>query len=80
METGDSEGQNGIDIDNRFSTRVGMSETELTTSALDQMRKVSSKGAEYWMGRDLQALLGYADWDNFSNVVKKGMVACERAA
>ena len=34
-------------------------------------------GVEYWLGRDLQHLLGYAKWDNFLNVVSKAKTACE---
>lgn len=56
-----------------------MSELPTTTSALDLHRRVKSNGVEFWMGRDIANLLGYADWDNFENVVQKAMVACERA-
>jgi len=34
-------------------------------------------GVEFWLGRDLQHLLGYAKWDNFLNVVSKAKTACE---
>ena len=56
-----------------------MSDTTGTTSALDEMRKISKTGAEFWMGRDLQVLLGYAEWDKFEKVIEKGIVSCERA-
>lgn len=33
---------------------------------------------EYWLARDLQHLLGYAEWRNFSNtVISKAKTACE---
>ncbi len=32
---------------------------------------------EYWLARDLQHLLGYAEWRNFLNVVTKAKTACE---
>jgi len=35
-------------------------------------------GTEFWCARDLQVLLGYAKWENFSNVVDKGITACEK--
>lgn len=28
-------------------------------------------GIEYWLARELQLLLGYADWRNFSNAIAK---------
>ena len=34
-------------------------------------------GVEYWLARDLQHLLGYAEWRNFSQVVGKAKTACE---
>lgn len=35
-------------------------------------------GVEFWLARDLQHLLGYAEWRNFSsNVVSKARIACE---
>lgn len=36
-------------------------------------------GVEFWLARDLQKLLGYAKWDNFSNVIEKGKIACGTA-
>ncbi len=33
-------------------------------------------GIEYWPARDLQLLLGYADWRNFLGVVDKAKTAC----
>ena len=32
---------------------------------------------EFWFARDLQKLLGYTDWRNFLQVVKKAKVACK---
>jgi DNA-damage-inducible protein D len=32
---------------------------------------------EYWLASDLQHLLGYAEWRNFTAIVKKAKTACE---
>lgn len=32
---------------------------------------------EYWLARDLQYLLGYDQWRNFSQVISKAKIACE---
>jgi DNA-damage-inducible protein D len=34
-------------------------------------------GVEYWMARELQELLGYADWRNFLNAINKAKESCE---
>ncbi|MGQ0444782.1 MAG: BRO family protein [Beijerinckiaceae bacterium] len=36
-------------------------------------------GVEYWLARDLQHLLGYAEWRNFQNVLSKAKTSCEVA-
>lgn len=34
-------------------------------------------GIEYWLARELQELLGYSDWRNFSNAINKAKESCE---
>ena len=34
-------------------------------------------GIEYWLARELQELLGYADWRNFLNAISKAKDSCE---
>lgn len=34
-------------------------------------------GIEFWLARDLQHLLGYAEWRNFNTVISKAKIACE---
>ncbi len=36
-------------------------------------------GVEYWLARELQALLGYTQWRNFETVIGKARIACETA-
>lgn len=33
-------------------------------------------GVEYWFARELQILLGYSDWRNFSKIVSKAKESC----
>ena len=42
-------------------------------------RQDGISGVEFWYARDLQSLLGYAQWRNFSEVVEKAKVACRTA-
>lgn len=37
----------------------------------------TENGIEYWLARDLQYLLGYAEWRNFLNAITKAKTACE---
>ena len=39
----------------------------------------TSNGIEFWFARDLQHLLGYAEWRNFFKVINKAKTACETA-
>ena len=34
-------------------------------------------GVEYWLARELQELLGYTDWRNFSNTINKAKESCK---
>jgi len=36
-------------------------------------------GMEYWLARDLQILLDYDEWRNFSKVIDKAKTACEKS-
>jgi DNA-damage-inducible protein D len=44
---------------------------------LDTKRKIAPNGQEYWMARDLMAILGYSEWRNFKGVIEAAKVACE---
>jgi DNA-damage-inducible protein D len=46
---------------------------------LEEKRRVTSIGVEFWMARDLQPLLAYDAWENFEKVVQKAKAACESA-
>ena len=36
-------------------------------------------GVEFWLARELQALLGYTEWRNFTQVIEKAQTACQNA-
>jgi len=37
----------------------------------------TDEGVEFWLARDLQNLLGYTEWRNFTTTVNKAKLACE---
>jgi DNA-damage-inducible protein D len=51
----------------------------LHTSFEDMVRRYPDTGTEYWCARDLQLLLGYAQWRSFAAVIEKAITACEKA-
>lgn len=54
--------------------------TEIVQSLTDTFEghaQQTDTGVEFWLARDLQHLLGYAEWRNFSGVISKAKTACE---
>ena len=43
----------------------------ILTTNFESHAHQTDDGVEYWLARDLQALLGYGKWENFQNVVSK---------
>jgi hypothetical protein len=42
-----------------------------TMAELEKVKRVSEQGVDYWMGREIHALLGYPVWDKFVPVIEK---------
>lgn len=47
------------------------------THTFESHAKQTEGGTPFWLARDLQHLLGYAQWKNFLNVLAKAKTACE---
>lgn len=45
----------------------------------ESLRHVDAEGNEYWLARELQAVLEYASWDKFKKVIDKAVVAAEQS-
>ena len=55
-------------------------ETEMVhtlTATFEAHTQQTENGVELWLARDLQHLLGYAEWRNFTTVISKAKTACE---
>jgi DNA-damage-inducible protein D len=50
---------------------------ESLTGNFESFAHRTDDGVEFWLARDLQHLLGYAEWRNFNKVVFKAKTACE---
>lgn len=47
------------------------------TETFEAHAQQTDGGVEYWLARDLQHLLGYAEWRNFTTAVSRAKTACE---
>ena len=48
------------------------------TSTFEAHAQQTEGGVEYWLARDIQHLLGYAEWRNFNqSAISKAKTACE---
>lgn len=45
----------------------------------EEIKHVNEHGAEYWNARELQPLLGYAQWRSFENAMRKAITACQQS-
>ena len=52
---------------------------KLHSSFEDMVQKHPETGTEFWCARDLQMLLGYAQWRSFAAVIDKAITACQTA-
>ena len=48
-------------------------------NAFEALKKLNEYSAEFWSARDLQALLGYAQWRRFEDVINRAMISCEQS-
>ncbi|MEZ0261330.1 MAG: DNA damage-inducible protein D [Alphaproteobacteria bacterium] len=47
--------------------------------SFEELKKTNEHGAEYWSAREIQAVLGYAQWRRFENAIKKAMESCSQS-
>ena len=49
------------------------------TKDFESYTNQSQNGVEFWFARDLQHLLDYTEWRNFTKVINKAKTACDTA-
>lgn len=52
-------------------------QVQMLTDTFEGHAQQTEGGVDYWLARDVQHLLGYAEWRNFGLVVSKAKTACE---
>ena len=48
-------------------------------SSFEGIKKESNEWYEYWSARDLQIILWYTKWENFSNIIEKAKISCKNS-
>ena len=46
-------------------------------SPFESIKQIDDDGIEYWYARDIQEILEYSEWRNFSKIIEKAKSACE---
>ena len=55
-----------------------ITQIQAMTETFEGHAQQTENGVEYWLARDLQQLLGYAEWRNFNQTaISKAKTACE---
>ena len=52
---------------------------EYLTKDFESYTNKAEDGIEFWFARDLQHLLEYSEWRNFTKVINKAKTSCETA-
>jgi len=47
--------------------------------SFEAIKQTDANGIEFWFARDLQRVLNYAKWENFSQVIERAMLACKNS-
>lgn len=45
-------------------------------SPFEKIKRINDAGSEYWSSRDFSQILGYSDYRNFEQVIKKAKKTC----
>jgi DNA-damage-inducible protein D len=48
-------------------------------STFDEIAHQTDEGVEFWFARELQEILGYTEWRNFTNTIDKAKIACKNS-
>lgn len=54
-----------------------MSVIPFSESPFDSIKKIRPDGSEFWTGRELMGVMGYARWENFDSAVERAKMAAQ---
>ena len=56
-----------------------LSGKNMSDSLFERAKHIREDGFEFWYARELQKILDYTEWRNFSKVIEKAKIACEQS-
>lgn len=56
-----------------------MKTTKYSDQTFEGIKHTTDEGQEYWLARELQSVLEYTEWRNFSNIIDKAKIACKNS-
>lgn len=45
----------------------------------ESIKHINESGQEFWLARELQSVLEYAEWRNFIHIIDKAKIACKNS-
>lgn len=51
----------------------------LNDNQFEAIKRIDEQGNEFWSGRELMPLLDYAKWQNFTKVIDKAKISCDKS-
>lgn len=48
-------------------------------NTFESIKHINEYGQEYWLARELQPVLEYAQWRRFEDAINRAKTACEKA-
>ncbi len=54
--------------------------TNYNENIFENIKNINEYEQEFWYARDLQPILEYTEWRNFSKVIEKAKIACEQSS
>jgi len=67
--------QHWREVGTDVSTEVEKSTSSADSNPLESIRQFTDDGFEFWSARDLMPELGYAQWQNFAEIVEKAKIS-----
>ena len=52
---------------------------EYSEQTFENIKHYTEDGQEFWYARDLQRVLEYSEWRNFSAVIERAKIACKNS-
>ncbi|MGM9577841.1 MAG: DNA damage-inducible protein D [Evtepia sp.] len=62
-----------------FDDEKGTEMVQYSEQTFENIKHINEYGEEYWLARELQPVLGYAQWRRFSEAIERAKLACHNS-